>query len=101
MIGCSVPVGDKLNYFQTRDGKYCMTVRHLFGATYVDTIDELTAIYQPMIDWLQDNIKGSYELSPMDNCAYSDVNEDPLIGYYIYFKNETDAMAFKLRWGGI
>lgn len=98
MIGFSAPMGDMVNYFVNYKGQHCVSVRHLFGATYVDTLDELVEIYQPMIEWLDENIKSGYKLSPIDNCAYSDVNEDPWIGYMIYFQEKTDAMAFKLQW---
>ena len=73
-------------------------LRHYFEPSYFDTVDELEKVYQPMIKWLDQNIKGAYKLDPMDNAAFSDINEDPWIGYYISFGDEEDAMAFKLRW---
>lgn len=73
-------------------------VRHLFAPSYFDTVDELVDAYKPMIDWLAENIKGSYRLTPMDNCAFSDTNEDPWVGYYVSFSKDEDAMHFKMRW---
>ena len=77
---------------------FSILVRHLFKPSYFDSVDELVEAYKPMIDWLEQNIKGSYDLRPIDNAAYSDVNEDPWIGYIVSFGEETDAMAFKLKW---
>lgn len=75
-----------------------VSVRHLFKPSYYNTLDELVEAYKPMLEWLKENIKGAYNLSPMDNALYSDVNEDPWVGYIIEFAEETDAMAFKLKW---
>lgn len=78
---------------------FCFEVRHLFNnSTYCDTVDELVETYKPMLDWLAENIKGGYKLSPMDNAAFSDCNEDPWVGYYVSFTNEEEAILFKLRW---
>lgn len=73
-------------------------VKHLFRPSYFDTIEELRQAYNPVFDWLDENCLNKYETSAMDNAAFSDYNEDPWIGYYFCFVDETDAMAFKLRW---
>jgi hypothetical protein len=84
------------NYFVS-DNKYVFEVRHMFLPSYYDTVDELVDAYKPILDWLADNIKG-YTLRPLDNAAFSDVNEDYWVGYYVIFYDETDAMAFRLQW---
>jgi len=75
-------------------------VKHLFGweYSYFDTVDELRTVYNPVFEWLEENCPSKYEATAMDNAAFSDYNEDPWIGYYFSFVDETDAMAFKLRW---
>ena len=88
----------RINYFINRDGFHTFEIRHLFTPSYFDTVDELTEAYQPMIEWLNEHIKGPCRLSPLDNAAFSDVNEDPWVGYHVYFLIKEDAMAFKLRW---
>lgn len=75
-------------------------VKHYFGRhnSYFDTITELRSMHMPMFDWIDENCSGDYETTAMDNAAFSDYNEDPWIGYYFTFEEESDAMAFKLRW---
>ena len=77
--------------------KYTFCVRHYFGLCYVPTTQLLEDAYKPMISWLTENCQ-SYDTMPMDNAAYSDVNEDPWTGYHIHFDDESEAMAFKLKW---
>ena len=77
---------------------YLFEIRHLFGATYCDTIQELKEVYKPVFNWLEENCPRQYTASAMDNAAFSDVNEDPYVGYYVRIHDKEKAMAFKLRW---
>lgn len=87
-----------INYFITHDNKHCFEIKHLFIPSYFDTIAELDTAYQSMIAWLEESIK-EWDLSPIDNAAFSDLNEDPWIGYYLTLNTAEDAVMFKTRWG--
>lgn len=76
LYSLSLPGVSSPEVFNDKNGYFCFEVRHLFGPTYCDTINELNETYKLMIDWLNVNLIGSYELSPMDNAAFSDSNED-------------------------
>lgn len=75
-------------------------VKNLFGLdhSYFDTVAKLRAVHNPVFEWLEENCSNKYGATAMDNAAFSDYNEDPWVGYYFSFVDETDAMAFKLRW---
>lgn len=87
-----------IEMFKTYGGKYGFEAKHLIEPSYFDTKEELYIAYGTMLDWLEENFRGTYSARAMDNAAFSDINEDPWIGFYIEFDNEEDAMAFKLRW---
>ena len=87
-----------ISHFITTRGYDCFSIRHLFKPSYFDTVEELNEAYQEMFDWLKENCTDQYEISPMDNAAFSDVNEDPWIGYYLTIFDPVMMMAFKLRW---
>ena len=75
-----------------------VSIRHFFKPSYFNTAAELQDAYKPMIDWLDEHAAAGYKLYPMDNALYSDLNEDPYIGYVISFSREEDAVLFKMTW---
>jgi len=80
-------------------GEHCFEIRHLFEPSYFDTKAELRTAYQPLFDWLEVGAKGNWDLRPMDNAAFSDVNEDYWVGYYLTLEHAEDAATFKVKWG--
>lgn len=86
-----------INYFITHKNKHCFEIKHYFLPSYFDTVAELDTAYQPMIAWLEESIDG-WDLSPLDNAAFSDVNEDPWIGYHLTVDSAKAAVMFKTRW---
>ncbi len=87
-----------ISQFKTLDGYDGFTVHHLFQPSWFKTEAELVISYQEMFDWLEENCADQYRATSMDNAAYSDVNEDPWVGYHVIIKDPDLAMAFKLRW---
>lgn len=79
-------------------GFYTFEIRHMFGSTYCDTIEELNEMHSEVINWVNATIVNEYKITPFDNAAFSDYNEDPWVGYYFAFEKEEDAVLFKTTW---
>ena len=59
-------------------------------------LKNFNAQYKPMKDWCKENYnKKHYKIFVIDDGWHTD---SILIGYRFYFKYQTDAAAFKLRW---
>lgn len=88
-----------ISQFKTYEGYDGFSIRHLFLPSYFGTTGELEDAYSEMFDWLRENCSTkAYSILAMDNAAFSDVNEDPWIGYHLTIYEPETAMAFKLRW---
>lgn len=87
-----------ITHFKSYNDQDCFEIRHLFEPSYFDTIKELAIAYKEMLDWLAEHCVNQYDILAMDNAAFSDINEDPWIGYHLTVYNSEMAMAFKLRW---
>lgn len=60
-------------------------LEHTVGRVDVNEINEI-------FEWLRENIRGEWADRTFQN------KEDYLVGLTFFFNNESDALAFKMRW---
>lgn len=85
-------------HYKTNNNNDGFEIRHLIKPGYFNTVEELNIAHKELLDWLMENCANEYKILAMDNAAFSDINENPWVGYHLTIHNSELAMAFKLRW---
>lgn len=83
------------------DTKYWPNIRikelgngfHVYGHDH-EALRMFDKLYEPMKKWCEEHINGRYKIFVIDD----GFTENNYIGYSYRFEDESDAVAFKLRW---
>lgn len=77
----------------------CIELKELGGFAAIGDVPhnwyEFEEHYKPIRKWCKENCNDRYKISIIDDGWH---DQPVYIGYVFYFKDKSDAVAFKLRW---